>query len=80
MNTVTALLVAIAYGLALGAPAGALAGCLVGFSLFAVHVVTYPVYPETLGMRLERERLAKLVAGLVLVTAFGGLALARVLI
>jgi len=80
MLILVSLAVGLTYGCSVGSLAGLLSGGLVMFALFAFKVATYPVYPETLGMRRERERLERQVSGMTLVVAVLGLAIAEVLL
>lgn len=79
MTLLSPLGVAFIYGCAYGFWAGVTAGLVSGFSLFALHVATFPIRPESDKDRGEREKLNRDVACLVLITAFFGCAIASLL-
>lgn len=76
---VSSALVGVLYTYLYG-PAGAVAGPLLLFVQSILYVTTYPVKPETNKAQKEREQVYREVAALVLITAFAGAGLAKLLV
>ena len=79
MSLLSPLGVAFIYGALYGTWAGISAGLVSGFSLFVVKVATGPHTLETEVQKVEREKLNRDVAALVLITAVFGCAISSLL-